>query len=912
MKINDIVLLSGRNIYCHKPVVRMILDIEELDNKTTKDVIGFNDTLISLFPTLEEHYCGLGYRGGFVQRLREGTYFGHVVEHLALELQSLLGYEVAYGKTRLKQEPSLYYIIFEYHHNTVAIECARKAVQIIERIINREAVDKDSILAHLHKRKNEYELGPSTRAIFDEAKKRGIPVMRLGNESILQLGYGKYSRTVQAALTDSTSCISVDIACNKQLTKEILEENNIPVPFGDIAYTVEDAMAIAQDIGFPVVLKPLNGNQGKGVVINLCCEDDIKEAFKIPLAYGSAVLVEKFISGRDYRVLVIGDKVAAVSERIPPFVIGDGCHTIKELIERENNNILRGEDHEKPLTKIKLDNIAMNYLKRNGLEESTIPEKKQIIRLRDNANLSTGGTARECIKEIHPDNASIAVKAAKAIGLDIAGIDIKADDIGNSIYESQGAVIEINAAPGLRMHLHPGEGNKTNVASDIIDLLFPSNTPHSIPIVAITGTNGKTTTTRLIKYTLAQMGKTVGMTSTSGIYIGDECILKGDNTGPFSAKVVLKNKKIDAAVLEVARGGMIKRGLGYDLADVGIITNISDDHIGLDDINSLEDLAFVKSLVIEAVKPEGYSVLNADDEMAEYFVKRARGNIILFSKDHKNPILGRHVKNGGKALFVRDNIIFVHNASQETPLIDSRDIPITFHGSLECNIENSLSAASALYALDIPLHAIKEGLMSFKPDIEMNPGRFNIFDMGYFKVMIDYGHNHGGYEAVGKFAQKLDVSRIIGIIGVPGDRTNESITKVGALCARIFSKIYIKEDRDLRGRKPGEVANLLYEGLRSNGFTPDHVSVILSETEALTAAMVEAQEGDMVIFFYEELEPALNLINQMKTEIQNSNLSNIVKFDNYYIKTPVSLLDNQAIEDNEKLSVESVKTLVEV
>ncbi|KNF08489.1 cyanophycin synthetase CphA [Gottschalkia purinilytica] len=871
MKIIDINVFRGRNIYSHKPVIKVLIDLEDLSDKTTIEFDNFNDYLLDLFPSLIEHHCGLGKHGGFVERIREGTYFAHVAEHLTLELQAILGYEVFFGKTRVKESPSLYNMIIEYKNENVAIECVKQSINIIDCIIRNENIDLDNILDSLNNIKERYELGPSSRAIFDEAKKRGIPIRRLGDESILELGYGKYSKLIQAALTDSTSGISIDISCNKQLTKQLLAENNIPVAYGEIANTIDEALRIAREIGYPVVLKPLDGNQGKGVVLNVSSPKELEDNFNIPIRYSNSVLVEKYIKGKDYRVLVVKDKVCAVAERRAPEIIGDGIHTIRELVDIENTSELRGYGHEKPQTKIRLDEIALNYLEKNNLTEYSIPQLGQIVKLRGNGNISTGGSAVECTNDIHPYNIKIAVDAAKIIGLDIAGIDITTKDISKPITECEGALIEVNAVPGLRMHLHPTIGNSINVASDILDFLYPEGTPYSIPIIATTGTNGKTTTTRLIGHSLSLSGKKVGMTTSSGIYIDNKCILEGDNTGPLSARNVLSSKEIDIALLEVARGGLVRKGLGYDAADVGILTNIGDDHIGLDGIESIEDLAFAKSLVLEAVKPDGYSVLNADDKMIEYFINRASGNLILFSKTYENEILIRHIKEGKTALFIEDDSIYVYDNFERTKLIDLNSVPITFNGILECNIENVLAGSSALYALGTPLDIIREGLKTFKPDVNMNPGRFNIFELRNRKVMIDYGHNIEGYEEVGKFVSKLNVPRSIGVIGVPGDRLDEQIFNIGVKCSEIFSKVYIKEDMVLRGRKPGEVANILYKGLLSANFNADNIKIVPSEIEALKTAVSESEDGDFITLFYEEFDPAINLITQLQNEELNKN-----------------------------------------
>ena len=706
MRIIDTKVLNCRNIYSHKPVIQLLVDLEDLYGKTTIDFQGFNDKLLEMFPYLVEHHCGLAKHGGFVERMMEGTYFGHVVEHLTLELQVILGYDVFFGKTREKNN-QLYNIIVEIGNENVALECVKESINIIEGIISNEPIDLDIVLDRLSQIRDDNELGLSSKAIFDEAKKRGIPVRRLGNESILELGYGKHSRLVQAAMSDSTISISVDISCNKELTKQILVEHNVPVPRGDTAYTLDEALRIANRIKYPVVLKPIDGNQGKGVVLNINSSKELENYFSIPTKYSNAVLVEKYLEGKDYRVLVIKDKICAIAERRPPEIIGDGNHTIRELVDIENRNELRGYGHSKPLTRIVLDSVVLNYLKKNNLSEDSTPAAGEVVKLRANGNISTGGSAIECTNAIHPVNAKFAIDAVKAIGLDIAGVDIIAEDISKPITECGGAIIEINTAPGLRMHLYPSSGNSINVASHILDFLYPEGTPYSIPIVVVTGTNGKTTTTRLISHILTLSGKKVGMTTSSGIYIDNKCILAGDNTGRLSARNVLNSKEIDAAVLEFARGGIIKRGLGYDLADVAVLTNIGDDHIGLDGVEDKEDMAFVKSLVLEAVKTEGYSVINADDEMAEYLINRASGNLILFTRKSSNEIISKYIDDDAISLFIKNNSIYISHGKKITHLINLGIVPITFNGTLECNIENVLAASAALLGLGIPLDIIR-------------------------------------------------------------------------------------------------------------------------------------------------------------------------------------------------------------
>jgi cyanophycin synthetase len=870
VRIYSMQTFSGRNIYSHRPVIKMVLNIGDLHEVSTRELPDFNERLLADFPGLAGHSCSRGYEGGFAERLSEGTYVGHVTEHLILELQKMMGYEVKYGKTRIVSEPSLYYLVFEYQNEKCALECARTAVEIISALAEQRTVAVKEMLQNIRRLAIESELGPSAKAIYNEAIRRGIPASRIGMESLIRLGYGKYARLVAASMTDAASCISVDMAGNKHLTKQLLEGLMIPVPYGDIACSEDAAVAIARNLGSPVVVKPFDGNQGKGVSINLREEAHIRQAYREAMKHSRAVLVERYIKGRDYRVLVVGGKVSAVAERRPPYVCGDGIHTVRELVERENRNPARGGDHEKPLTCIKLDNVALQLLAQTGRDENYIPVPGETLSLRDNGNISTGGTARECTAEIHPYNAHMAIQAAKAVGLDVAGIDIAAEDISIPVNQCGGAVIEVNAAPGLRMHLYPTEGRPVNVAADIVDMLFPAGQPCSIPILSITGTNGKTTTTRLIRHTFAQMGRKVGMTSTSGVYIGNDCILKGDNTGPVSAGMVLSNREVEVAVLETARGGMVRKGLGYDLADVGVIVNVSDDHLGLDGINSLEDLAFVKALVIEAVKPEGYAVLNADDETVNYLLQRVKSKVLLFSRNNNNLLVMEHIRAGGKAVFLDRNNLMLQDHLHRVKLMELEEIPITYGGLVECNTENSLAAIAALYAMDVPPEAIRNGLMSFKPDAMTNPGRFNLFDLGDFKVMLDYCHNIAGYHAVTKFIKRMNATRLVGVIGMPGDRMDRNIQHVGEISAGVFSRIYIKEDDDLRGREAGEVAEILQDAILKSGFKKENASIIHSETKALETAILDAQPGDLIIMFYEEFEPVFELVNRFRQELEKN------------------------------------------
>lgn len=875
MKIKSVHAFEGSNVYSLKPVVKAIVDVEELYDTPTKDIINFNINLLNAFPGLKKHGCCLGYEGGFLERLEEGTYLPHVLEHTIIELQNLLGYEVAFGKARETINPREYMVVYEYKNGIIAKECLRRVTDIFNRFITQESPEIDECIKELKNMAAITDLGPSTVALYNEAKKRQIPVKRIGLGSLLQLGYGKYQRFIQASMTDSASCIDVDIAGDKQLTKKILMRNDIPVPEGQVCYSDLSAVYAAEEIGYPVVVKPLDSNQGKGVTLCITKESEVKEACSKAFKYSKGIIVERYYPGSDYRVLVIGDRVAAVAMRRPPSLKGNGVNSVNELIEIENKSILRGEDHEKPLTKIKLDEIAIEVLKKQGFHKDYIPFDGQTVLLRENGNLSTGGTAVNCTDKIHPYNCEIAIKAAKCLKIDIAGIDITALDITQPIGASNGAVIEVNAAPGLRMHIHPSEGESINVAGKIMDLMYPDVKKASIPIVSITGTNGKTTTTRMIAHTLKIKGKTVGMTTTSGTYIDGERIAKGDNTGPNSAQQILCDKRVEAAVLETARGGIVKRGLGYELADVGVIVNVSEDHLGIDGIESLEEMAFVKSLVIEAVKEDGYCVLNADDKMTPYLMKRAKAEIIFFSKRADNEILLEHLKNGGIGVTLEDGILTLIKGTKVTPIIPVNMIPATLDGKIECNIENSMAAAAALYGLGLKATDIKKGLLSFSTDIRSNPGRFNIFDFQGFKVMLDYSHNPHGYKAVGEFIKKVNAKRLVGIIGVPGDRQDELVSEVGRISSGMFDRLYLKEDADLRGRNPGEIADILYDSVIKAGMEPWNVDIIYSEVKALETAIENSEEGDFIVVFYENYEEVLKTVNNYMKKTESTDEAKI-------------------------------------
>lgn len=870
MKIDEFRAFEGRNVYSHRKCIKMCVDLEGYRDIPTKSIKGFNNKLLEMIPILNEHRCGIDEEHGFQKRLQEGTYLAHVCEHIILAIQNILGMDVAYGKSR-EIKGDKYYIIYEYMYKNTAIEAGKIAVSLINSLINGTCYNLDESMNNIKNILKNEEIGPSTLAIINEAKKRKIPVTRIGEGSMFQLGYGKLGKIIEATISTNTSCIAVDIACDKLLTKEVLGGQCLPVAEGGIVRNSLELLLKAERIGYPVVLKPRFGNQGKGVFVNIKNEKEALKAYEILSKNFKDILIERNVVGRDFRVCVVNGKVEAVSERIPPYVMGDGIRTVKEIIDELNKDVMRGDDHEKPLTKVKIDDELNTYIGKRGYDiNSVIPKGEKLI-LRENANLSTGGNAIDFTDVICKENIELCEMAAKAIGLDICGIDICCKDIGKPIG-AEGAIIEVNAAPGIRMHHYPSKGKVRNVAGAIVDMMF-KETPTSVPVISVTGTNGKTTTTRLIGHVLSKLGNTVGMTTTGGIYIDNKCIYKGDTTGYYSAKTVLTNREVDMAVLETARGGIIRKGLAYDLADVAVITNITEDHLGIDNIETLEDLAYVKALVGEAVKDEGYVVLNADDPVSITIIKRIKSNIIMFSKDKYNPILRKNIRDGGYGVYVHEEIMYIEKEKCVIPIVKVNDIKITLKGKLDYNIENAMAACSALIGLNVDYCTIKEGLVSFYGDEEFNPGRFNMYSVNGAMVVLDYGHNIEGYKAVLKGAKNINHNRLIGIIGVPGDRTDNSVEEVGKIAGENFDYIYIKEDKDRRGRKVKEIANILQKGVIKSGFDQKKVEIILDERDALEKAIDNARVGDLIITFFEDFNPLAELVKNKISVIKDKEQS---------------------------------------
>lgn len=855
MEIKSIQAIQGANVYSYRPIIRTVVDLQEWAEKESNTLGDFNSRLIQILPTLFEHHCSRRKPGGFIERLQEGTYIGHIIEHVTIELLTLTGQTIPYGKTMAVLEcPGNYEIIFNYDSLEAGIEGFKQGFKLVQELLAGGLPEVQNSLEIIKKVKAQHELGTSTLSIVQAAQRRGIPVERLNEGSLLQLGYGRNQRRVQATMTDRTSCIGVDIACDKGLTKKLLREGGIPVPWGYIVHTEEEAIEDFRYMGTRVVVKPFNGNQGKGVTLKLETEAEVRSAFKVAQAYGDQILIEKYIEGRNYRLLVIGGKLVAAAERIPARVVGDGVSTIEELIQKVNGDPQRGEGHEKVLTKIKIDPVVILTLAQKKLSLETVPAEDEIVYLRDSANLSTGGTAEDVTAHVHPDNVELAIYAARIVGLDIAGIDWVLQDIAVSYREQEGAIIEVNAAPGIRMHLSPSVGTPLEVGRMIVDQVLPTGNGR-IPVVAVTGTNGKTTTTRMIGKMLSDHQLSVGMTTTDGIYVGGQLLMSGDTTGPESARIVLRHPDVQVAVLETARGGILRSGLAYDYADIAVITNVANDHLGQYGVETLEDIAHVKSLVAEVVKPHSYVILNADDPLVIQMASKTKGRVIFTSMEKDNLTVRKHLARGGTAVFVRRGVILLCQGDQSYKICTVKQLPITWEGRAIHNVQNALAAIAAGWALGLTAEAIHSSLGEFASDTVCNRGRLNLYQVAGVNVFIDYGHNAAGIQEIIKTLKKFKARSLVGCVTVPGDRPDETVREVARIAAQGFHRLIIREDEDLRGRRPGEIAGMMLAEAISSGMNPQNVSVVLQEREAFQYGLEHCHPGEIFVMFYENLQP---------------------------------------------------------
>ncbi|MCZ8249318.1 MULTISPECIES: cyanophycin synthetase [unclassified Microcystis] len=875
MKILRTQTLRGPNYWSIRrdKLIVMRLDLEDLAEKPSNEIPGFYEGLIDVLPSLVEHYCSPGYRGGFFERVRTGTYMGHIIEHIALELQELAGTPVGFGRTRATSTPGVYNVVFEYVDEQAGRYAGRAAVRLCQSIVDTGTYPQEELsqdLADLRDLCNNAALGPSTETIVKEAQARNIPWLLLSARAMVQLGYGVHQKRIQATLSSFSGILAVELACDKEGTKTILKDGGIPVPRGTVIQYLDELPAAIEEVGgFPIVIKPLDGNHGRGISIDVKNQQEAEEAYDLASAASKtrSVIVERYYKGSDHRILVINGKVAAVAERIPAHVVGDGRSTVEELIEITNQDPNRGDGHANVLTKITIDKTALNVLGKQGYELTSILPQGAIAYLRATANLSTGGIAVDRTEEIHPENVWIAQRVAKLIGLDIAGIDVVTDDIRKPLKEVDGVIVEVNAAPGFRMHVAPSRGLPRNIAAPVIDMLFPPGTPSRVPILAITGTNGKTTTSRLISHICRQTGKVVGFTTTDGVYIDDYLVEKGDNTGPYSASMILKEPTVEIAVLETARGGILRSGLAFNQCDVGVVLNVAADHLGIGDIDTIEQMAKVKSVVAEVVSAEGYAVLNADDPLTASMAEKVKGRVAYFSMSPDNPIIHDHIRRGGMAAIYENGYLSILEGEWTLRIEEAVNIPVTMQGMAPFMIANALAACLATFVQGIDIELIRQGVRTFKPSVAQTPGRMNLFDLGHHHALIDYAHNPAGYEAVGGFVGNWSGEKV-GVVGGPGDRRDDDLILLGKLSAQMFDRIIVKEDNDTRGRRRGEVADLILRGISQENASL-RPEVILDETEALEKALSTVSEGGLVVIFPESVTQAIDLIEKHRPLTDN-------------------------------------------
>ena len=870
MKIENIQVLRGPNIWStnRKKLIQMRLDLQEMEHKPSNAIPGFLERLNKLIPSLHEHRCSPGVPGGFYQRVEAGTWMGHVVEHVALEIQSLAGMDTGFGRTRETKKPGVYNVVFTYIEEKVGVYAAEAAVRIVEAVINGEDYNLQPDLQKMREIREDTRLGPSTGSIVDEAIARDIPWIRLNNQSLVQLGYGKNQVRFRATMTEKTSSIAVDLASNKDETKRMLQDAAIPVASGITISSIGGVDDAIRKVGFPLVFKPLDGNHGRGISINIRSREDAIAAFEHAAKISRKVIVERFITGYDFRVLVIDNKMVAAALRDPAHVVGDGQLTIQQLIDKENTDPRRGYGHENVLTLISVDRDTLDLLDKKGYTLETVPAKGEKVFVKSTANLSTGGTSVDVTDHVHPQNVFICERISKIIGLDICGIDIMAKNLSEPLNETGGVILEVNAAPGFRMHIAPSEGLPRNVAGHVIDMLYPPGKSARIPIIAVTGTNGKTTTTRLIAHIVKNNGFRVGFTTSDGIYVQNNMMTKGDTTGPVSAEFILRDPTVEFAVLETARGGILRSGLGFGQCDIGVITNIQEDHLGLADIHTLEDLSRVKSVVTNAVKKDGWAVLNADNDYCVKIGRRAESNVAYFSMDENNPVIKAHCKKGGIACICENGFVTIQKGDWKIRVQRTLLIPLTFGGTVPFMVQNVLAATLATFLWGFKTEDIQTSLQTFIPSAAQTPGRMNIFEFKDFRFMIDFAHNPDGFNGIKAFLSHIDSPLKIGIIAGTGDRRDEDIRELGKIAAEMFDYVILRQEKFLRGRTEENILTLLIEGMRSVDQNKPF-EIVSKEVEAIKYAMSMAKPGTFIVALSDVIDNAIETVQDYQEQERN-------------------------------------------
>jgi cyanophycin synthetase len=882
MKIVSSSVYLGPNIYTNWRLIGLTVELGALEDWPTGRLgEGFIQKLLTALPGLAEHGCSHAVEGGFLRRLREdgGTWLGHVLEHCAIEVQNTAGAKVTFGKTRGTGVPGEYHVVYDYEEEEVGLEAGRLACRLINSLLPAE-------LAHVEPGDEQFDwkraqeefirmaqrlaFGPSTASLIQAAEARDIPWLRLNRYSLVQMGHGKYQKRIQATITSETRHIAVEIASDKEETNRILGDLGLPVARQRLVHDEERAIKAAERLGFPVVVKPLDANHGRGVSIGMTDPEQVRAAFKLAREHSRAVLVESFLEGYDHRMLVVNGKLIAVAKRMPGHVVGDGRHSVRELVELTNQDPRRGIGHEKVLTRLEIDHQALRLLERKGYGPDSVPPAGELVFLRSTGNLSTGGTSIDMTDVVHPDNRAMAERAAKAIGLDVCGIDFLCPDVTRSWKEVGGGICEVNAAPGFRMHVAPSEGTPRDVAGPVMDMLFPPGSPARIPIAAITGTNGKTTTTRMVGHILKLSGRMVGMTTTDGVYFDGKLSVEGDMTGPTAARIVLRDPSVDVAVLETARGGLLKRGLGYRRCDVGAVLNIQADHLGLRGIETLEQLARVKRIVVEVARDT--AVLNADDEHCLRMAAHTQAkNLCYVTMVPGHPLVKEHIRAGGRAVVLEQSmsgaLITIYDHRAHIPLLLAHTIPATMDGKAAHNVQNAMFAAAVAFSMGVSLENIRLGLETFDTTYNQAPGRLNVYDEHPFRVLMDYGHNPPAVRALVELVEKLEVrGRRLLVLAAPGDRRDEDIRAIAMAVAGRFDHYICRRDDNVRGRGPLEVPHMLARTLREAGVPEGQITVIEREVPAVQAVLEMAQPEDLLLVFADAIERTWKQITSFRSE----------------------------------------------
>ena len=904
MKLVEHRVYRGPNLYAHFPVIRLTLDLGVLEEWPSAKIPGFCEGLLKALPSLNEHGCSYGEPGGFVRRLTEdeGTWMGHVLEHINIELQQLCGADVTFGKTRGTGQEGHYHCVYAYEEERVGLRAAKLGLALIHSLLPDEIAKSVGVTQDEFHFKDELEeliglaqrrqLGPSTASLVRAAEERDIPWIRLNDYSLVQFGHGRYQKRIQATITSNTRHIAVEIASDKEETNQILTDLGLPVPRQQLVRTTSAAIRAAERMGYPVVVKPFNANHGRGVSLDLSDREQVSIAVEKAKEHSRSVLVEKMISGFDHRMLVVDGELIAVAKRVPGHVVGDGKRTISALVEEVNRDPRRGIGHEKVLTRLELDHQAHRLMEAAGYSPETVLDADERFYLRATGNLSTGGTAIDLTDEVHPDNREMAMRAATAIGLDVAGVDFITPDVTRSYREVGGAICEVNAAPGFRMHVAPTEGEPRDVAGPVMDMLFPAGTPTRIPIAAITGTNGKTTTSRMVAHILKMSGATVGLTTTDGVYIDGERTASGDMTGPMAARMVLRDPKVDTAVLETARGGLLRAGLGYRRSDVSAVLNVSADHLGLGGIDTVEELAKVKRVVAEVAQE--CAILNADDllclQMADYTEAKRIGYVTM---NPSNDLVRQHIRSGGLAVVLEEGIngqmITLYDQGNHLPLMWTQLIPATLEGKAIHNVQNTMFAALITYAMGTRLDNIRQGLRTFDTSFFQVPGRLNVFDELPFKVILDYGHNPAAVRCMADLVTRMEVKgRRLCVLAAPGDRRDEDVYQIVDYAhAAGFQHYVLRRDDRRRGRGDEEIPRMMEARLLELGVPAEAITVIPSEVEALDYALKLAQADDLLLVFGDNCPRCWKQIINFGEQIQHAGESAEVSHSDFVTSLPV-------------------------